>query len=135
VGPRARLSGCGKYGFPRPTPTGIRSPGRPACSKFRHVYVGWYPRTVKPVASRYTDNATRPTNDGVVAQYWAVCDMGYNFIFHVCLCHLAVISHSCGRCIQTSFVRNSGFIPEVLLSVHRILDECIWDTGKMIVYT
>jgi hypothetical protein len=65
----------------------------------------------------------------------AVPDMWHNFIFHVCLCHVAVISQSCGRCIQTSFVRNSGFVSEVLLSVHRILDECIWNTGKMIVYT
>jgi hypothetical protein len=74
-------------------------------------------------------------NDAVVAQYWAVPDMGYKFIFHLCLCHLAVISQSCGRCIQTSFVRNSGFVSEVLLSVRWILDEYIWNNGKMIVYT
>jgi len=47
VGPRANLDRCGKY---RPLP-------------------GFDPRTVQPVASRYTDYATRSVREYIVSAY------------------------------------------------------------------
>ena len=112
--------------------------GVPWCygTQYENNAIGHSPSRYKPVHMYCCLELAVNINDAVVAQYWAVPDMGYNIIVHVCLYRLAVvISQSCGWCIQTSFVRNSGFFSEVLLSVHRILGECIWNAGKMIVYT
>ena len=47
MGPRAGLGGCGKSRPPQ----------------------GFDPPTVQPVASRYTDYATRPTSDDLAGHY------------------------------------------------------------------
>jgi hypothetical protein len=105
VGPRAGMDRCGKS----------------------HPPPGFDPRTVQPIASRYTDYATRPTNDAVVAQYWAVPDLGYNFIFHVGYAY--AIWRWLANLVADAYKRHSyeiiGFVSEVLLSFHRILDECM----------
>jgi hypothetical protein len=64
VGPRAGLNRCGKSHPPRE----------------------FDPRTVKPVASRYTDYDTRPTN----VVYKVVIFAGYSIFFRRLHCKISV---------------------------------------------